>query len=156
MKTLGLFFASLVFTASGVFAETCREDLIEVRQNGVQSQFKIEIAQTRAEQAQGLMFRESMPQFSGMLFIYARPQSVSFWMRNTLIPLDMLFIDETGLVKTLHNGAIPLDETPIPGGEGIQYVLEINGGVSKLLGFTAGAEIRYIGISQENAIWPCE
>ena len=145
-----------LFAASGAFAGTCDKNIIEVRDNGVQAQFEIELAMTAAEQSQGLMFRESMPQFSGMLFIYDRPRRVSFWMKNTLIPLDMLFIDETGVVQRIKNSATPLDETPVPGGDGIQYVLEINGGVSQILGFSDGAEIRYIRIPQENAVWPCE
>ena len=137
-------------------AQNCGENTVEIRNNGVKARFNIEIARTPAEQAQGLMFRENMPQFSGMLFTYDRPHSVSFWMKNTLIPLDMLFIDETGVVKRVHSNAVPLDTTPISGGDGVQYVLEINGGLANMLRLTEGAEMRYAGISQENAIWPCE
>jgi uncharacterized membrane protein (UPF0127 family) len=137
-------------------AQSCSETSLELRQNGVKAQFNIEIARTPAEQAQGLMFREEMPQFNGMLFTYDRPHSVSFWMKNTLIPLDMLFIDETGVVKRVHRNAVPLDTTPIFGGDEVQYVLEINGGLANMLNLSEGAEMRYIGISQENAIWPCE
>ena len=144
------------FSASGASAGACGENTIELRQNGVLAQFNIELAIKPEEQAQGLMFRESMPQFSGMLFINERPRRVSFWMKNTLIPLDMLFIDEIGVVQTIKHSATPLDLTPIPGGDHIQYVLEINGGMANLLGLSAGAETRYIGYSQENAIWPCE
>jgi len=148
--------AAAVMSATGANASACSETTIELRQNGVQAQFNIELAVTPAEQAQGLMFRESMPQFNGMLFINERPRRVSFWMKNTLISLDMLFIDATGVVKTLKENATPQDTTSIPGGDNIQYVLEINGGLSNLLGLSAGAEVRYIGFDQENAIWPCE
>lgn len=142
-------------SAGGVRASACSENTIEVRQNGVQAQFDIELAVTAAEQAQGLMFRESMPQFAGMLFINERPRRVSFWMKNTLISLDMLFIDENGVVQNLKKSATPLDTTSIVGGDNIQYVLEINGGLSNLLGLSEGAEVRYIGFDQENAVWPC-
>ncbi len=152
----GILVAATIVSATGANASACSETTIEVRQNGVQAQFNIELAVTAAEQAQGLMFRESMPQFNGMLFINERPRRVSFWMKNTLIPLDMLFIDENGVVQTLKENATPLDTTSIPGGDNIQYVLEINGGLSSLLGLSAGAEVRYIGFDQENAVWPCE
>ncbi len=148
--------ALAIFGATGALAGACGNNSIEIRQNGVQAEFSIELAITPAEQAQGLMFRESMPPFNGMLFINERPRQVSFWMKNTLISLDMLFIDETGVVKTLKHSATPLDTTGIPGGDNIQYVLEINGGVANMLGLSEGAELRYIGFNQENAIWPCE
>ncbi len=150
------FSAVALVAATGVAAATCSENTIELRQNGVKAQFNIELAITPAEQAQGLMFRESMPQFSGMLFINERPRRVSFWMKNTLIPLDMFFIDATGAVQRVHSNAIPLDTTSILGGDNIQYVLEINGGLANLLRLGEGAKARYIGFDQENAIWPCE
>lgn len=156
MLLKGLVFAVIVFGATNASAGTCSDSTIELRQNGVLAQFDIELAVTATEQAQGLMFRESMPQFNGMLFINERPRRVSFWMKNTLISLDILFIDETGVVQTLKHSATPLDTTSIPGGDNIQYVLEINGGLANLLGLSEGAELRYIGFNQENAIWPCE
>lgn len=148
--------ALAIFSTTSAFASACSENTIELRQNGVMAQFNIELAIKPEEQAQGLMFRESMPQFNGMLFINERPRRVSFWMKNTLLSLDILFIDETGVVKTIKHRATPLDTTPIPGGDDIQYILEINGGLANLLGLSEGAETRYIGYSQENAIWPCE
>ncbi len=147
---------AVILAATGANASACGENTIELRQNGVQAQFSIELAMTASEQAQGLMFRESMPQFNGMLFINERPRRVSFWMKNTLISLDILFIDENGVVQNLKHSATPLDTTSIPGGDNIQYVLEINGGLANLLGLSEGAEVRYIGFDQENAIWPCE
>ncbi len=92
---------------------------------------------------------------AGMLFVYDEPQFVSFWMRNTLIPLDMLFLDATGTVQHIHENAIPLDETAIPGGDDIQYVLEINGGLSSRLGITVGSALRHPSIG-DNAAWACE
>ncbi len=148
--------AATLVGATGAHAGACSENTIELRSGGVQAQFNIELAVTAAEQAQGLMYRESMPQFDGMLFIYERPHAVSFWMKNTLIPLDMLFIDETGTVKRIKENATPQDTTPIPGGDDIQYVLEINGGLSALLSLEEGAEVRYIGFDPEKAVWPCE
>jgi len=156
LKFSSLIFAVLVAGAAPALAQVCDDNIIEVRNNGVQAQFEIELAKTPAEQAKGLMFRESMPQFSGMLFIYERPSAVSFWMKNTLIPLDMLFIDPTGVVQRIKHSATPLSTASIPGGRNIQYVLEINGGIANMLRLEAGAQIRYSGISEEIAVWPCE
>ena len=72
---------------------------------------------------QGLMFRESMPMSAGMLFVYEEPRRASFWMKNTLISLDMIFADATGTVRRVHEGAVPGDLTPIPGGADILFVL---------------------------------
>jgi len=148
--------AMALFAVTGALAAPCAENTIELRQNGVKARFNIELALTPAEQAKGLMFRESMPQFNGMLFINERERRVSFWMKNTLIPLDMLFIDSTGTVQRVHSNAIPQDTTSIFGGDNIQYILEINGGLASLLRLGDGAEARYIGFDQENAVWPCE
>lgn len=103
------------------------------------------------------MHVEEMPRLGGMLFVYDHPQMVSFWMENTLIPLDMIFVDETGLVRHVHSNAIPLDRTPIPGGsDDIQYVLEINGGMAETLGIDAGSVLRHPALAQDLALWPCE
>lgn len=117
--------------------------------------FRVAIADTPQERAQGLMHVPQMPRMAGMLFVYERPQSVSFWMENTLIPLDMIFADETGLVRRIHENAVPMDRTPIPGGDGIQYVLEINGGMAAALGLSEGDQMRHPAIAQEIAAWPC-
>lgn len=90
-----------------------------------------------------------------MLFVYDAPQIATFWMRNTLIPLDMIFADETGLVTHVHENAVPLDETTINGGENVQYVLEINGGLAGRLGIGPGTELRHPSIGDQ-AAWPCE
>lgn len=91
-----------------------------------------------------------------MLFVYDRPQSVSFWMRNTLIPLDMLFADAAGIVVNIHEMAQPLDDTTIPGGEMIQFVLEVNGGIADLYGIGPGTMIRHPAIPQDVAAWRCQ
>ncbi len=141
---------------AGAAHSACVDDRIELRGDWGTARFRIEVADDREERAQGLMHRESMATTAGMLFVYERPQAVAFWMRNTLIPLDMIFIDETGLVQHIHENAVPLDETPIPGGQNIQFVLEINGGMASRLGITEGSEIRHPSVEQGEAVWPCE
>ncbi len=141
--------------ALGAAEQACTEEVVFLRGDWGQAQFNVEIADEPEEQAQGLMFRESMPTSSGMYFINERPRRASFWMRNTLIPLDMLFIDASGVVQHIHHKAIPLDETPIPGGDGVLTVLEINGGLARQLGITIGSEVRHPAHADWNPAWPC-
>lgn len=138
-------------------AARCSEDRVELRGDWGTVRFRIDVADDPRERAQGLMHVEEMPRLAGMLFIYERPQRVSFWMENTLIPLDMIFADEAGRVVNVHSNAIPLDRTPIPGGsDDIVYVLEINGGMAEDLGIDAGTELRHPSVPAERAVWPCE
>lgn len=158
---IGLLAAVLALPAQIAVAQitvaqnACRPDTLEMRWPGGKARFGVEIAKTEAEQARGLMHRQSMPASAGMLFVFPEPKHAAFWMKNTLIPLDMLFIDASGRVMYIHPNARPNDETVIDGGEGIQYVLEINGGLSKRLAIPAGAEIRHPSIRQSAALWPC-
>ena len=112
----------LSWVMSNAAFATCRDDSVYLRGDWGQARFSIEITDTFASQQLGLMNRQSMPLSSGMLFVYESPRPLSFWMRNTLIPLDMLFIDSKGIVTHIHHMAKPLDETPIVGGLGITVV----------------------------------
>jgi uncharacterized membrane protein (UPF0127 family) len=136
-------------------AQSCAPDVLDLRDPDATLRFQVEVADTDAERAQGLMHREQMARFAGMLFVYPEPGTVAFWMRNTLIPLDMLFFDETGRLTRIHENAVPLDETAIPGGDDVRLVLEINGGMASQLGIELGAELRHPAVDQELAAWPC-
>ena len=133
----------------------CRPDALHLRTGESVVRFGVDLAETPESRSQGLMFVESMPASRGMLFVYERPQSVAFWMRNTLIPLDMIFMDATGVVQKVHENAQPHDETGIPGGNDIQYVLEINGGLADQLGIVPGTEMRHPSLGAE-AEWSCD
>ena len=146
---------ALAIMPTAVMAESCRDDRIELRGDFGTARFRVAVADTPQTRAQGLMHVPEMPRMAGMLFVYERPQAVSFWMENTLIPLDMIFADHTGTVRRIHENASPLDRTPIPGGDGIQYVLEINGGLAARIGLSAGDEMRHPAIAPEHASWPC-
>jgi uncharacterized membrane protein (UPF0127 family) len=141
--------------AQGVTAGPCQEDVVQIKGDWGQARFSVEIADDAEERAQGLMHREHMPAASGMLFIYDRPQTLSFWMRNTLIELDMLFIDANGFVRHIHHRARPLDETPILGGSDLTHVLEINGGLAERLGITDGSAVRHPSFAGDQTAWPC-
>lgn len=152
------FVAVLMFCAAGwagAVSAACSEGVLSVRGAFGAAQFDVSLAKTPQEQARGLMFVETMPTMQGMLFVYSRPRVVSFWMRNTLIPLDMVFIDAEGVVQHIHAMAKPLDETSISSVVPVQYVLEINGGLAQRLGLAVGDEIRH-PVLAENAKWPCD
>lgn len=146
----------LAFAGSGeVQAQAlCADDRVTVIGDWGQARFTVTVADDPRERAQGLMYVEDMPMLSGMLFVYDEPQRASFWMRNTLIPLDMIFAGPDGVIKKVHENAIPLDETSILGGDGILFVLEINGGMSGQLGIEAGDVLQHPAIGAEAAA-PC-
>jgi len=112
-------------------ALTCAADHVVIETQSGSHSFSVDVADDAAERARGLMFVEAMDEDAGMLFVYPDPRPVNFWMKNTLIPLDMIFTDQSGVIVSIHENAIPHDETAIFGGEAIFSVLEINAGVSK-------------------------
>ncbi len=150
---LALFAAG--FAKASASQGRCAPDILRLRGPWGEAQFTVEIANTGAARAKGLMNRETLPRMAGMLFVYERPQPVAFWMKNTLIPLDMLFADETGRIQRIHENAVPGDLSPIPGGQGIQYVLEINGGMAARFGISIGSEMQSALIPASHAVWPC-
>lgn len=145
-----------VMCAGAAAADSCRADQVYLRGDWGQARFAVEVADDAESRAQGLMHVESMPQSKGMLFIYPFPREVGFWMKNTLIPLDMIFLDETGTVIKVHENAVPHDERPIMGEGPVLVVLEVNGGLTGQIGITPGSEMRHPAFDQSKAAWPCE
>lgn len=117
--------------------------------------FSVEIADDAAEREQGLMRRRALPKGAGMLFVYPSERPVAFWMHDTLIPLDIIFLDGTGRVISVHGNARPLDDTPIPSQGAAQYVLEINGGLAGRLGIGAGSVLSHPAVAAGRAAIPC-
>lgn len=157
-KAIRLIVAGLGLTLLPALAaadEACRDDQITLRGDWGQARFTIELADDAGERAQGLMHRESMARSAGMLFVYDSPRTVRFWMKNTLIPLDMIFADETGTVRHIHRMAEPESEDMIYGGNNIQFILEINGGMADALNIGKGSEMRHPAIATDDAAWPC-
>ncbi|MCV2889924.1 DUF192 domain-containing protein [Ruegeria aquimaris] len=155
MLRAALFFLAIILSAPAFALEACRDDVVFVQGEETELRFSIEVAATQQDRSRGLMFREHLPRSAGMLFVFERPQRVAFWMKNTLIPLDMIFVDQFGEVTRVHSNAIPHDETAIPGGDDVFAVLEINGGLAASYGISAGARLRHPVFLQGSAVWPC-
>ncbi|HYD30886.1 MAG TPA: DUF192 domain-containing protein [Azospirillaceae bacterium] len=124
--------AAEIFEKSSVVIETAK---------GGRFRFDVELAQTPGQMAQGMMFRERMAEDAGMLFLMAAEQPVSFWMKNTLIPLDMLFVGADGRIRSIHANAVPRSLASIPSGAPVKAVLEINGGMAARLGIRPGDRV---------------
>jgi uncharacterized membrane protein (UPF0127 family) len=122
-------------------AAEARFEAVEVVTSRGRARFQVEIAVTQAEQARGLMFRKSLAPDRGMLFTYKRPQPVAYWMKNTLIPLDIIYIQPDGRILSIVRNARPHDETPLPSGGLVLGVLEIAGGRAAQLGILPGDRV---------------
>jgi len=105
--------------------------------------FRVELADNDQSRARGLMFRTQMAPDAGMLFDFKQEGPASFWMRNTLLPLDMLFIRADGTIHHIHQRAIPHDETGIDSNGPVQAVLELNGGTVQRLGIKPGDKVEH-------------
>jgi len=114
--------------------------------SGRESAVKVELARTALEQERGLMFRRELSPESGMLFIFSESSEHVFWMKDTLIPLDMIFIGEDGRVVGIVQGAEPLTTVPRTVGLKSRYVLEVNAGYAASHGLAAGDRVRFEGL----------
>jgi uncharacterized membrane protein (UPF0127 family) len=132
----------------------CSDDSVGIRGDWGKMRFRVDVADDDAERGKGLMFVRDMDRDKGMLFVWDTPRRAQFWMRNTYIPLDMIFVGEDGLVTHIHHNAVPLDETAIDGGEGVIAVLEINGGLSRSFGIDVGSQLQHPAFGPA-AAWPC-
>ncbi|WP_428331932.1 DUF192 domain-containing protein [Novosphingobium sp.] len=105
--------------------------------------FKVEVAATAGEQEHGLMFRTKMGADEGMIFPYAPPQRTAFWMKNTVIGLDIIYIGADHKILNIAANAVPYDETPLPSAGAVSGVLELNAGRAAQLGIVAGDKVSW-------------
>jgi uncharacterized protein len=108
--------------------------------------FEIEVATTDQERALGLMYRRHLPADAGMLFLYDTPQAAAMWMKNTPLPLDIVFIDAAGRVHRIERGTEPFSTAPISSEGDIIGVLELNAGRADAIGLKPGDRVRYPGL----------
>jgi len=118
-----------------------RDSLILRSADGVERAFDIELAVSSQQQAQGLMYRRNLAADAGMLFVYRPARPVSMWMKNTLIPLDMLFIAEDGEIVKIVERTVPLSLATISSGQRVRAVLEVNGGTASRLEIRPGDRV---------------
>ena len=154
MKLAGLAILACHWAGLALADARCTPGRVDLRWDGGRESFIVEVADEPVERSRGLKQRDRMDLQAGMLFVYEKPTRARFWMKDTLIPLDLIFADATGLVTRVHANAVPLDVTSIDGGTGVRFVLEINGGLAAKLGITAGAQLRHPAIGAA-AVWPC-
>ena len=131
-----------VFTPAARLASQQLQQLEIASKTGVHI-FGVEMALTPEEQARGLMFRRELPEMQGMLFDFHREQPTSFWMKNTYISLDMIFIRRDGRILRIVENTVPLSEDLVPadGPVSVRAVLEVIAGTTKKLGITAGDRV---------------
>lgn len=131
--------SEISFTKEGELTIYSKKDSIY---NPIQN-LDIEIADNDYERQTGLMYRKSMESLQGMLFIQDRMEQQGFYMKNTYIPLDIIYLDDTFHIVSFQKKAKPLDETTLPSGVPAQYVLEINAGLSDKWNLKKGDSISY-------------
>lgn len=106
--------------------------------DGVDTEFEVEMATTPEEQKIGMMFRDDVPPLTGMLFVFADEKERNFWMKNCRVPLDIIFIEKSGIIHNIHENAEPNSEENITSNGNVMAVLEIAGGEAQRLGIDVG------------------
>jgi uncharacterized membrane protein (UPF0127 family) len=137
-------FVVLALTA-GLFdpAQAMRRETLKLLTAGAERVIDVEVTETSEEKAQGLMFRTRMADTSGMLFFYETPQEITMWMRNTYIPLDMVFIRADGTVHRIEMRTEPLSEDIIASHGDVVACLELAGGAAERLGLKPGDRVEH-------------
>ncbi len=144
MKQIILGTILALFFALSVPVLALETESLFIKSGGKSHQFKVEIATTELDRSQGLMFRDSLPEDGGMLFLFNESAERSFWMRNTLIPLDIIFIKPDGTIHSIHAMAKPHDETVISSNGAVNAALEIPGGRAEKLGLKPGDKVLHV------------
>ncbi|APG84448.1 DUF192 domain-containing protein [Sinorhizobium americanum] len=141
-SAIAALFSLSLFLASHAAAITFEKDRIRLLTSGGKAHdLTVELAIEPEQREQGLMHRRQMAPDHGMLFDFGETRRVMMWMRNTYLPLDMLFIAADGTVETIHENAVPLSEAIIDSKEPVAFVLELNAGTVQRLGIKPGARI---------------
>ena len=136
----------IAFALVGLFvaaslARPIGQQTIEIATKSGVHVFTVEIVDNDADRAKGLMYRKELPEGQGMLFDFHRDQEVSFWMQNTYIPLDMIFIRGDGRISHIAENTEPLSTRLIPSNGPVRAVLEVIGGTGRKLGIAAGDRV---------------
>ncbi len=133
----------IAFLALGRAPASADSDLLVIDTASGPQSFRVEIAVSPEQRQQGLMYRESLAVDAGMLFLYGEDRQVRMWMKNTLIPLDMIFIRRDGTVESVAERTIPLSTAIVASKGDVAAVLEVNGGTAARLGIRPGDRVRH-------------
>ena len=139
LRLLVVFLVGLISLAAPVWP--AGQQTLEIASKTGVHVFAVEVADNDAERAKGLMYRKELPEGQGMLFDFQREQEVSFWMQNTYIPLDMVFIRADGRILRIAENTEPLSTRLIPSGGPVRAVLEVIGGTTRKLGIAPGDRV---------------
>ena len=154
IKTLGaafraffVSFAFLLLATSFSTAQIYEDEPLLIRQREKELSFRIEVANTPQLRTTGLMYRQTMPQDAGMLFCFSQSKEVFMWMKNTILPLDMLFIKKDGTIASIAENTVPFSEEVISSGELVSYVLELNAGAVSRFMIKKGNKVEHSSFS---------
>jgi uncharacterized membrane protein (UPF0127 family) len=144
-------FSTAPFLAPAVALPALPVETITIDTKSGPHNFSVEVAADDESRERGLMYREKMAPDAGMLFDFKTPQMVSFWMENTVLPLDMLFVRADGTIARIKANATPYSRENIPAGEPVELVIELNGGRAAALGIAEGARVHAAQIPEKKA-----
>jgi uncharacterized membrane protein (UPF0127 family) len=116
-------------------------------QHGDPIRVNVELADTAEKRQLGLMYRRELPELRGMLFLFPREAPLSFWMKNTPLPLDIIFINASHTIVSIAQHTTPFLEKPLPSGSPAQFVLEVNGGFCQRHGVAVGDRVEFAQLS---------
>ena len=131
----------MVVHSTSADAKSLRTETLVLKTVGGEKTFTVEMAETPGQQSTGLMFRTAMASDRGMLFTYKKPQTVSMWMKNTYIPLDMIFIAGDGTVHHIVRNTVPQSLKTIDSNGSVTAVLELNAGTADRIGLKPGDKV---------------
>ena len=133
----------VLLLTGGVAAQDAATSTLVIQSASGTHRFQVEVADTQEKRSLGLMHRRSMPANTGMLFNFKSDEPVAMWMRNTIIPLDMLFIAKDGRIVNIAERTVPFSETGIPSKGPVRAVLELNAGTVSRLGIKPGDRVSH-------------
>ena len=143
LRRITFILAALLLLAGPESARPAEMQTLEIATKTGVHAFSVEVADNEVDRARGLMFRKTLPEGQGMLFDFHREQPVDFWMKNTYIPLDMLFIRDDGRILRIAENTTPLSTEIVSSGGPVRAVLEVIGGTAQKFGIAPGDRVAY-------------
>lgn len=143
MRVIALCAVGLTLVFGALHSRAADRSVLEIASKSGVHSFSVEVVDDDAGRAKGLMFRRSLPEGTGMLFDFKTEQDVAFWMQNTYIPLDMIFIRADGRIHRIAENTEPMSTKQVPSGGKVLAVLEVIAGTTRKLGIVAGDRVAH-------------